>query len=286
MNNSLLFSLIVTSQGNRISDVKRLLDSLVQQNIDSFELIFVDQSEGDECKMLVSSYNTRIGMGVHLIKTPKVSLSKARNIGIEIASGRYIAFPDDDCWYSSTVLSEVKEAFDETGADSICCGAYDPDKNRYLSSRIPPKSRKRINVLNALALPISIGIFAIRDSNISFDEELGVGAKWGAGEESDLVLRLLNENKLIEYFKDIHVFHPYHDDAEEASCKKAYSYGLGYGALIKKTIRRSQYLIVFDLVITLFRSIGGVVVYSFKRDDRKNLYMHRIKGILYGLRNA
>ena len=143
-----------------------------------------------------------------------------------------------------------------------------------------------INTRNALCYPISIGIFGKRDNTIQFDEELGAGTKWGSGEESDYILQLLKHKKKILYVPSILVYHPYINVPTKEYINKTYRYGQGYGALIKKALKRKQIGVLVDLFSIVIHSIGGVVFYTIRGNSKKNIYLNRIKGIINGLSKA
>jgi len=278
------FSLIVTTQGNRMNEFFRLLESLEEQTYSNFELIVIDQSHGTDVKDACET----MGFQKKIISTKSlISLSHARNLGLNVINGDIVAFPDDDCWYPRNLLEQIKSCFDnDSSLDCICCCGYDPDKKRTLSKRISRQDVVNISTINALRYPMSIGIFAKSKSNIRFDEELGAGTKWGSGEESDYILQLLNQQYIIKFYSKILVYHPYNNDASELQAQKSYRYGQGYGALIKKATGRKQRGVLFDYYIVLFRSLGGFILYSLKRDKLSNNYISRIKGMFDGRKNA
>ena len=133
---------------------------------------------------------------------------------------------------------------------------------------------------------MSIGIFAKTNNSIRFDEELGAGAKWGSGEESDYILQLLNKNYKIKFYRRILVYHPYNNEVSNLQVKKSYRYGQGYGALINKAISRGQRGVLIDYYVVLIRSLGGYVLLSFRKNRLSKNYIARIKGMLNGRKNA
>lgn len=279
-----MFSLIVTTQGDRESEFKRLLNSLLSQTYKDFELIVVDQS----VRQSTNAFCNQSGLNLKYIPVGrKLSLSKARNIGLKHASGDIVAFPDDDCWYPEELLNKINTVLSEnSGLDYVCCQAYDPILKRPLNSRAAIHKNVPINTRNALCYPISIGIFGKKDNTIQFDEELGAGTKWGSGEESDYILQLLKHKKKILYVPSILVYHPYINETSKNSLDKTYRYGQGYGALIKKAFGRKQYGVITDLTSIFIHSIGGILFFSLKRSELRKTYIARIKGITNGLIHA
>jgi hypothetical protein len=70
-----------------------------------------------------------------------------------------------------------------------------------------------------------------------FDTRLGVnsGTKFQSGEESDILLRALDAGLAAQFFPDLHVYHGQVDSAlTEAHINRARTYGLGFGALLRK----------------------------------------------------
>jgi glycosyltransferase involved in cell wall biosynthesis len=136
---------------------------------------------------------------LHPVPSPlKISLSRARNLGLEHASrlgllqtcGR-IAFPDDDARYPDGLLARVDALLD--GEAGIVCGPYAPDRDSLNRSRFP-STRDRLTPRLVMRVASSNNLFfraeVVRAVG-GFDERLGLGARYGASEDSDYVLRAL-----------------------------------------------------------------------------------------------
>lgn len=282
MNKNGMFSLIVTTRNSRQEEFKRFIDSLISQSYSNFELIVVNQGNDEDISNIIKPCR----FVVKEIPSQLISLSKARNLGLKEAEGDFIAFPDDDCWYDSDLLKRVYTMFNKWQADCISCNVYDPISKRNLSAYKRRKKYVKINELNATRYTISVGIFC-KNNIEQFDEELGVGAKWGAGEETDYIYRLLKKGFNMVYCRDVKVYHPYNLEINNSDIQKAYKYGVGYGALVKKTIKRKQILIIVEYLITIIRTIGGIVVYGIKNKRLvSQYYFYRLKGMIFGLKNA
>jgi glycosyltransferase involved in cell wall biosynthesis len=80
---------------NRCWILKETIDSVLSQNFSDFEIIVIDDGSTDATNELLSTY----GDQVTTICQKNKGVSAARNIGITIAKGDYIAFLDsDDLW--------------------------------------------------------------------------------------------------------------------------------------------------------------------------------------------
>ena len=105
------------------------------------------------------------------------------------------------------------------------------DKKPYLRRAI---LTKRLSVLNFDSV-CSIGLLIpqkIMGKIGLFDERFGVGSHFGAGEESDIVLRLISSDIPIRFTKDFIIYHP----RSLPHIQKAAQYGYGIGALYRKHI--------------------------------------------------
>ncbi|HUI30642.1 MAG TPA: glycosyltransferase family 2 protein [Candidatus Acidoferrales bacterium] len=277
------FSLIVTTQG-RPKEFNRLMKSLAEQSYKVLQLVVVDQSDNDRIEELAALYSSRFE--VSYLRAQKCSLSHARNIGLRLASGIVIAFPDDDCWYARDTLLEVKGRF-ENGMEG--CPALDGVSVRTLDWNGGPScvrwfnKRCFVNYLNVWNTTISVGIFLsanlIRKTG-PFDESIGVGSggKIRSGEETDFVLRSLNVGAKILYDPKIFVHHEDNFSGASVSPKKGFVYGYGMGYVMRKNDYPFRFLGRF-----LVRSLGGSVLNLFKFRIRKSaIYISIATGRLMG----
>ena len=101
--------------------LRRCVDFLLKQTYEDFELILVDDGSPDNCGAICDEY-AAMDARVKVIHKANGGLSDARNAGLEIAQGEYIAFVDSDDWVAPEYLKRMMEAMQETGADICECG--------------------------------------------------------------------------------------------------------------------------------------------------------------------
>lgn len=275
----MVISLVVTTN-KRVDDMKKLIDSIINDKYkDNIELVVVDQSDNDCINGLVASYQNLIK--IKYIKTDRLSLSKARNIGISNISGDIIGFPDDDCWYSEGFFEKIINRFNLGNVDCLLTKVYDPVNKRKYSNIEANQDIVKVNKFNLFTYTTSVGIFVKRDALIEFDERLGLGAPWFGGEDLDYIMNLLDKNLAVEYHEKIVVHHLaeiYGEDYE-----KAYKYAIGLGALVKKNfrgIKQTPYIYIFYK--WLFKSITALIIYSVLGKSKRHIYLNRVKGMIYG----
>lgn len=93
----------------------RCIDSILRQSFSDFELILIDDGSPDNSGAICDEYAKRDNR-IHVIHQKNARLSAARNAGINIASGEWVALIDSDDWihkdYLKILLSGVLEDTD------------------------------------------------------------------------------------------------------------------------------------------------------------------------------
>lgn len=92
MSNAPLFSIVIPAY-NRAHCIKTALDSVFSQGIQDFEVIVIDDGSTDNTEEVISLITDP---RVRYVKQANGGATKARNNGIRISQGRYIAFLDSD----------------------------------------------------------------------------------------------------------------------------------------------------------------------------------------------
>ena len=246
------FSLITATYG-RTAEVRMLLESLTRQTYKDFELILVDQNPHFELRDLTEEYASRLD--IRYVRSEVKGLSYNRNIGLDLCQVQVVAFPDDDCFYDDDVLERVVKVFrQEKGTVLVATPVKDVTGDAVWRTF----SKERISRRDTLKCCCSINIF-LRITSSRFDVRLGVGSRWGSGEESDYLWQVMKPGDRGTFLRDVYVHHPYIADVF-SNLPKAYAYGLGWGALFKKEVVRG-YGGAFSLYLYyLLRSLGGCLL--------------------------
>jgi GT2 family glycosyltransferase len=111
---------VVVPTFNRKQDLARLLESLWQQTVgkDQFEVIVANDGSQDGTDDVVRGFQDR-PWRLTMLQLANRGPAAARNAGARKASGRYIAFTDDDCVAAPDWLERIRAAFERTGAVAI-----------------------------------------------------------------------------------------------------------------------------------------------------------------------
>lgn len=89
--------------------IRETLNSILNQTYKNIEIIIIDDCSSDESYKIALNYATKFS-NIKVIRLEKNSgAAIARNKGIEIASGEYIAFLDsDDIWLETKLEKQIK----------------------------------------------------------------------------------------------------------------------------------------------------------------------------------
>ncbi|HYD78479.1 MAG TPA: glycosyltransferase [Paucimonas sp.] len=205
------FSLILATVG-RTAELDRLFDSLAAQSLRDFEVIVVDQNRDDR---LAPHLERARGLGVairHLRHHPP-NLAAARNAGIAAASGDWLGFPDDDCWYAPELLEQVarraRSGVEETAREEPAGIIVRWAEQGEPRCAAPVLSWERSRAFRDVPVS-SITLFFRRtmfERIGGFDARFGIGQWFGAAEETDFILRALRAGMRIVYEPGARVHH-------------------------------------------------------------------------------
>lgn len=273
----MIFSLILATYG-RSDEIENLFHSLTLQTLDTdtFEIIVVDQNDKIDLSEIISSYSERLT--ISHIKSSRKGLSLNRNIGLKLAKGNYICFPDDDCTYYPDTLEKALFHLKEKNVTAVFGAILDRDTGEDIIRNWPTKNKK-ITRHNFFNLYSSITIFT-KKNEVQFNEALGVGCYFGSYEDSEYVYNLVRKAGECFYFKDIQVWHP-KIGIQHFSKEKNISYGLGFGAFC--SIHKFDIFIMRLFFMALAYHLSFAVFSVFKGDflsanKRINSFTSRIKG--------
>lgn len=98
----------------------RCVDSLLIQSYGNLEILLVDDGSPDGCPAICDAYAARDSR-VRVIHQENRGLSGARNSGIDVARGEYLAFVDSDDYVSPEFIRELYEAVKATGCRIAQC---------------------------------------------------------------------------------------------------------------------------------------------------------------------
>lgn len=116
---------IITPSYNCEKYIKETINSVLNQSYKNWELLIIDDCSRDNTFNIAKSYaNTDPRIKVFSTGTPSGGPALPRNLGIEMALGRYISFLDaDDIWGSDKIKNQI--SLFNNSAVAIVYGNYE-----------------------------------------------------------------------------------------------------------------------------------------------------------------
>ncbi len=99
----------------------KCIDSILAQTYPDFELILVNDGSTDQSGTIAADYARRHPDKINYISRDNGGLSAARNTGLKVARGEYIAFVDSDDAIEPTMLETLLTLAEQHDADLAIC---------------------------------------------------------------------------------------------------------------------------------------------------------------------
>ena len=105
------------------------IQSIVNQTYQNLQIILVDDGSPDCCGKICDEWMVK-DKRIEVIHKKNGGLSDARNAGLNVATGAYIAFVDSDDWIEPQMYEVLLEVMKKEEADIVACGIIDtyPEK--------------------------------------------------------------------------------------------------------------------------------------------------------------
>lgn len=117
-----LISVIVPIYG--VEDyLDKCVNSIANQTYKNLEIILVDDGGLDKCPEICDKYARR-DRRIRVIHKQNGGQSEARNFGIDIAKGKYLAFVDGDDWIESTMIEHLYSTCEKFNVGMSTCARY------------------------------------------------------------------------------------------------------------------------------------------------------------------
>lgn len=118
--------------------LKKCIDSVCAQTYRNLQIILVDDGSPDSCGSICDKY-AKEDPRITVIHKENGGLSSARNAGLDIAEGEYIAFVDSDDSIKADMLELLCDSLEKNDADMSLCGIELEDINGRTIGKVAPK---------------------------------------------------------------------------------------------------------------------------------------------------
>lgn len=142
---------IVAAVYNGEKFLAQFFECIEQQQLDSYELILVNDGSTDNSLAVIAEWQERL-QNVQVLEQENQGVSVARNTGLAAASGKYLAFPDiDDKLYPGMYRTLLEMAEKEHLDIATCNGTYVYEKRRESHPIFPLDRLPSTDVLRAMS---------------------------------------------------------------------------------------------------------------------------------------
>ena len=254
---------------NRPQQLRECVEGLLKQTYTNYEIIIIDQSPDENVDESIATMSPAI----QYIRIQERGLSHARNVGLKYATGDYICLVDDDGVYARDVLKNAAQILAHEDIAVLCGRIVDPITQKMFCRRNDGYVSWRDVFKCCMSPSIIIQANLLREHG--FDEHFGVGAKFGAGEETDIFFFALSKHQKVFFTNNYTVYHNL-DGIKldpESRRRKYYPYTYGVGAFYCKIIERYS---LFWGYYHFLRAVIGNLLYGylpfFVRDKEERNY--------------
>ncbi|MFI3227138.1 MAG: glycosyltransferase [Clostridia bacterium] len=101
----------------------RCINTIVNQTYKNLEIILVDDGSKDNCPAMCDEWAKKDGR-IIVIHKENQGLGLARNSGLSIATGRYVAFIDSDDFVDVEMIEKLYTNLVDKSCDTVYCGFY------------------------------------------------------------------------------------------------------------------------------------------------------------------
>lgn len=107
--------------------ISRCLDSILGQTYPNVEVVCIDDGSKDGSPAVLDDYAGRYDGKVVVEHRENAGAAAARNRAIELATGDFIAFVDNDDWLDPDFVETLLTAALDTGSEVVCSGYRRPN---------------------------------------------------------------------------------------------------------------------------------------------------------------
>lgn len=111
--------------------LKKCLKSLLAQNLADIEIILINDGSPDNSQEIIESYAERYPEKIKFFVQENQGQAAARNLGIENATGKYIAFVDSDDYVEPEAYKTAIEYAESNGFDIVCFDFWEVNENGF-----------------------------------------------------------------------------------------------------------------------------------------------------------
>ena len=261
---------------NRKEYLETAIQSVSNQSYSNIEILVIDDGSANNyaqeicAKFSNCSYHFKANGG----------LSSARNYGILLAKGEYIAFlDDDDFWESSKIEKQLKIVLENPSVDCVHSSVAVVDENGKPTGKYYGAAKNKISKRSGYVFWNALGVWVVKSptplirrkvfrEDLMFDETIKVG------EDIDFYQRMFYRHK-IHYINEPLAFYREYDNPERLSLQlEKY---IGIESKMYHNFRQMKIRNPFVLYLIKIRLLKSYVKRWNMADDRKPIIISQFE---------
>ena len=245
MTDGTLLSVIIPVY-NSAAYLPRCVDSILAAGIGGLEVLLIDDGSTDQSPEVCREYAAQHGC-VRYYRQENAGPSAARNYGLELAAGRYIAFFDSDDWVLPTPFADAVSRLERCGADIWASDFHRVADNGAVLDRVyqieesaePLPGSYKTRFLSAPDCVWNVWRYIFRREYLD-SASLRFIEGYSCGEDLEFIVRALMGTESIAFFHE-----PY------------YCYRVNYGDTLTRRYSAERVHQLMTMLLTARRGLDG-----------------------------
>lgn len=129
--------------------IEECIRSILKQGYENFELVLIDDGSPDSSGEICDRF-AKEDSRVKVIHQQNTGVAKARQAGIDDATGEYITFIDSDDYIKHDYLQCLYTSMINSKSDVICCNSIDVGIGKYINKIIENDEVIEINLMERI----------------------------------------------------------------------------------------------------------------------------------------
>lgn len=242
---------------NRGTSAADAVQSVLANKHSSFEVLLIDQSDNRDTEQAIIRFKS--DHRFHYIPSTTCGLGKSRNIGLQHARAKIVAFTDDDCSVPTNWLSVIEQNFAQQPRVAVLFSNVLAGPHDETAGFIPAYYRHHSKIVQNFwdkcqARGIGASMAVRRELVLhmgGFDELLGSGGLFSSCEDADIAIRALAMGQWVYESADVAVIHHGFRTWKEGKALAQRDW-LGIGASYIKPLRARHWGMLLVVLYEIF----------------------------------
>ncbi|HSQ87299.1 glycosyltransferase family A protein [Romboutsia sp.] len=187
-----------------------LISTMNRKSIDELNILGKNINPSTSCVITnqTDNENKESIDNIKMINYNEIGIARNRNRSLQNASEDICILSDDDVEYVKDFEKIIEQAFiDNPDADIITFQAMTPQGEMFKNYRNEEFEHNKMTILRTSTIEIAFKLKSIKNNNIKFDNEFGLGSTYASGEENIFLMDCLNKGLKIKYIPKVIVLH-------------------------------------------------------------------------------